>query len=80
VTESMSPGRVSVTSESGVRGTGAVGEYGLSLPVRVTSRGLSPAERFGGGGALSWVAPYLDPYDSCLMRLMRLLDVLGERG
>jgi hypothetical protein len=26
------------------------------------------------------VDPYLDPYESCLMRLIRLLDVLGERG
>ncbi len=24
--------------------------------------------------------PYLDPYRSCLMRLMRLFLVLGERG
>ena len=26
------------------------------------------------------LVPYLDPYESCLMCLMRLLDVLGERG
>jgi len=34
----------------------------------------------GGDGALSWLVPYLDPYQSCRMRLIRLLDVLGERG
>jgi hypothetical protein len=33
-----------------------------------------------GDGALSWLDPYLDPYGSCLMYLMRLLDVLGVRG
>ena len=36
-----------------------------------------------GDGALSWVVPYLDPYEFCLMRLMRLmrlLDALGVRG
>ena len=26
------------------------------------------------------VDPYLDPYQLCLMRLLRLLEVLGERG
>ena len=32
-----------------------------------------PARPFG-------LVPYLVPYRSCLMRLMRLLDALGERG
>ena len=31
-------------------------------------------------GSQSRLVPYLDPYRSCLMCLMRLLDVLVERG
>jgi hypothetical protein len=38
--------------------------------VRLVERG---AHRCG-------LVPYLDPYESCLMCLMRLLDVLAVRG
>ncbi len=40
---------------------------------------LSAADS-GSCSKFGFLVPYLDPYESCLMRLMRLFDVLGERG
>jgi len=46
----------------------------------VTLNRRRPLDKLVAPSALDSLVPYLDPYRSCFMRLMRLVLVVSERG